>query len=159
MSHWEATGKSNDWHTPKYIFDALECRFDLDVSAPGNGPMHVPCKRWFWTESLEQTWSGFVWMNPPFGGRNALEPWLEKFFEHGNGIALTPDRTSAPWFQKYGPMALGWLFLPKVRFLRADGSEGASPSNGTCLMAAGKKGYAALRRASSLGVLSIPLEI
>ena len=30
MSHWEATGKSDEWYTPKYIFDALGAEFDLD---------------------------------------------------------------------------------------------------------------------------------
>jgi len=33
MSHWEAAGKSSEWYTPKYIFDALGCTFDLDVAA------------------------------------------------------------------------------------------------------------------------------
>ncbi len=37
MSHWEASGESNEWYTPKYIFDALGTRFDLDVAAPHGG--------------------------------------------------------------------------------------------------------------------------
>lgn len=96
--------------------------------------------------------------NPPFGGRNGLEPWLEKFFEHGNGIALTPDRTSAPWFQKWAPLAMSLLFLPKVRFLRPDGTEGKSPSTGTALWAAGLKGHAALKRARHIGLWTFPIE-
>jgi hypothetical protein len=44
-------------------------------------------------------------MNPPFGPRNGIVPWLEKFFAHGNGIALVPDRTSAPWWQRFAPKA------------------------------------------------------
>lgn len=33
MSKWENTGISDEWYTPKYIFDALNCQFDLDVSS------------------------------------------------------------------------------------------------------------------------------
>ena len=149
-------GKSDDWYTPKWIFDALDCRFDLDPAGPERGG-HVPANVTFFSAGLEKPWHGFVWLNPPFGGRNAIEPWLEKFFAHGNGIALTPDRTSAPWFQCWARVADALLFLPKVRFLRPDGSEGKSPSNGTVLMAAGEKGSAALYRASRLGWLAKPL--
>lgn len=156
MSAWESTGKSNDWYTPKWIFDALGCEFDLDVAAPKKGPRHVPCGEWIYEDALITAWHGYVWMNPPFGVRNAIAPWLERFFKHGSGIALTPDRTSAPWFQKWAPHATSILFLPKVRFLRPDGSEGKSPSTGTALMAAGPKGHAALMRARKSGFLVAP---
>lgn len=156
MSHWERAGKSNEWYTPKFIFDELGCKFDLDVAAPNDGPRHVPALKWFSTDSLSKDWSGFVWMNPPFEGRNGLEPWLNKFVNHGNGIALTPDRTSAPWFQKFALRMDILLFMPKVKFERPDGTLGRSPSNGTCLMAIGQRGNLALRRATSLGVPMIP---
>lgn len=154
MSH-ERAGKSNDWYTPKFIFDALGVVFDLDVAAPSDGPLHVPCRNHLSFCSLTRPWSGFVWMNPPFGARNALGPWLAKFLAHGNGIALTPDRTSAPWFQEHGKKADRLLFMPKVRFIRPDGSEGKAPSNGTCLWASGDRAVDALKRCG-LGLLSVP---
>lgn len=158
MSYWEADGASDEWYTPKYIFDGLGCRFCLDVASPEGGPFHVPADEWLWRESLTMPWHGFVWMNPPFGGRNALEPWLEKFMDHGNGIALTPDRTSAPWFRKAWRSADLVLFMPKVRFIRPDGTEGKSPSNGTALWAVGSKACAALHNAAGagLGILAVP---
>jgi hypothetical protein len=154
MSHWEAAGKSDEWYTPKYIFDALGCEFDLDA-APGRTVTHVPARAAL-TDGLADRWFGFVWMNPPFGGRNGIEPWLIKFIAHGNGIALTPDRTSAPWFQRCAPHAWSMLFLPKVKFERPDGSVGKSPSTGTVLWAMGMGGYFALRRARNLGVWMQP---
>lgn len=33
MSH-ERRGKSDEWYTPKYVFDALGVVFDLDVAHP-----------------------------------------------------------------------------------------------------------------------------
>lgn len=160
MSH-ESVGKSDDWYTPKYIFEALGVTFDLDVASPEIGPMHVPARQWIWTDSLFVPWSGFVWMNPPFGARNGLAPWLGKFFQHGNGIALTPDRTSAPWFRDAWAQADMVLFMPKVRFLRPDGTEGKSPSNGTTLWAKGPQACAALSRAgrAGIGIIAIPMEV
>jgi hypothetical protein len=55
-------------------------------------------------------------MNPPFGGRNGLAPWLDKFFANGNGIALTPDRTSAPWWQDMEDMVSEWTLGMGARF-------------------------------------------
>lgn len=158
MSHWEAPGQSDEWYTPKFVFDALDCHFDLDVAHPLTRDPITPCDGYLWADSLNVEWRGFVWMNPPFGGRNSLAPWLDKFFTHGNGIALVPDRTSAPWFQDAWPRADLVMFTRKIRFLRPDGSEGRSPSNGTALMAAGPLGFAALRRAArrGLGILAQP---
>jgi hypothetical protein len=159
VSHWETPGASDEWYTPKYVFDALGCRFDLDVAAPEDFTLtRVPASEWLFHDSLNHPWFGFVWMNPPFGGRNSLTPWLDKFFAHGNGIALTPDRTSAPWFQDAWRRADLVLFTRKIRFLRPDGSEGTSPSNGTALWAAGERGSWALREAASkgLGILALP---
>jgi hypothetical protein len=37
-------------------------------------------------------------MNPPFGSRNGHVPWLRKFLDHGNGIAIVrayPPRPGA----------------------------------------------------------------
>jgi len=161
VGSWEDNGKSDDWYTPDYIFQALGCRFDLDVASPEEGPLHVPASGWFFHGSLEEAWFGFVWMNPPFGVRNGLEPWLTKFFDHGNGIALTPDRTSAPWFRNAWARADLVLFMPKVRFIRPDGSEGKSPSTGTALWAVASQGCDALTRAArhNLGILATPQRI
>lgn len=148
MSAWEAAGQSDEWYTPAHIFAALDEYFDLDVAAPLDGPRHVPCWNWFSQDSLSRQWNGFVWMNPPFGARNGLVPWLDKFFAHGNGIALTPDRTSAPWFQDALERCDGLLFVaPKVKFERPDGSVGNSPGHGVALFAAGSRATAALARA------------
>lgn len=153
MSHWEDLGASNEWYTPRYIFDALGVVFDIDVASPPR-QTHVPCRARLSSGALEADWAGFVWMNPPFGGRNGLVPWLDKFASHGEGIALTPDRTSAPWFQEFAPKMDAVLFVaPKVKFEKPDGSLGRSPSGGTALWASGFLAVNALRRASRLGLL------
>lgn len=157
MASYEKSGESDEWYTPKYIFDALGVEFDLDVASPLGGPRYVPTKSYYSSNSLEIEWRGFVWMNPPFGHQSTKRKWLQKFFAHKNGIALLPDRTSAPWWQEYAVLSDVVLFLsPKVKFERIDGSIGEHPGTGTNLFAVGQKGKEAVLRASSLGSVFFP---
>lgn len=159
MTVWEGPGKSDEWYTPKYVFDALGVRFDMDVAHPAECATHVPASRFVTANSLSTPWEGFIWMNPPFGKRNEMDPWLDKFFDHGDGVALTPDRTSAAWFRAAWGRADLVMFTPRIRFIRPDGTEGASPANGTALWASGPRGQAALLNAkvANLGIVAVPL--
>lgn len=152
--HEQSVGTTNEWYTPRHVFEAMGVHFDLDVASPlASCPADDFCHEVYVRESLERAWFGFVWMNPPFGGRNGIAPWLDKFFAHGDGVALTPDRTSAPWWQEYAPKADAILFVAKkLKFIGADGKPGASPAQGTTLMAAGLRGIAALHNARRTGL-------
>ncbi len=156
----QAVGETDEWYTPAYIFEALNVEFDLDVASPGPSIVPwIPAKRYLNKNSLTRQWTGFVWMNPPFKERNGLVPWLDKFFKHGNGIALVPDRTSAPWWQEFVPKSNAILFVsPKVRFIDAGTMKpGSVPAQGSCLLASGKIAAKILQRASlDLGTLMIP---
>lgn len=155
MSIWETAGASDEWYTPKYIFDALNYRrFDMDVSSPVDRSFcHVPANHFITYNSLNMVWSGFLWCNPPFAGRNGIVPWLNKMHQHGNGIALTPDRSSAPWWQKACKQSEAVLFIAgKVKFIRPDGSTGNAPGNGTTLFAYGDHGRNALLQAEENGL-------
>lgn len=159
--HEQSVGASNEWYTPPHVFEAMGATFDLDVAAPRK-TTHADqwCDAKFTADSLIEEWFGFVWMNPPFGRRNGLVPWLEKFLAHGNGVALVPDRTSAPWFRAYAPRTDAMLLVAKkLKFIRADGTTGKSPAQGTALLAAGTKGCQALRQAESKGLGSLWLPV
>lgn len=157
MSHWESPGKSDEYYTPKYIFDAMEYRFDVDVASPVDRTYCcVPALNFITSDSLNTSWKGFAWMNPPFGGRNGIDPWLQKMRNHGYGIALTPDRTSAPWWQRAVKQCSAILFIDgKVKFICPDGSVAASPSTGTNLMAFGSEAVTYLLKAeeNKLGIV------
>lgn len=163
-SYEQSVGATDEWYTPPYIFTALGEIFDVDVASPGE--LHtpwIPAHRFITRDSLQQEWSGFIWMNPPFGGRTLIKsksgifPWLERFVAHGDGIALSPDRTSAPWWQYFAPQMDAILFItPKIKFISGIGHPNDSPGQGTCLMAKGERAVAALLRASPrLGLVLI----
>lgn len=155
--HEQCTGKTDEWYTPPHVFNALGHSFDMDVASPGRDVTPwIPAVEFVTAGSLERRWSGYVWMNPPFGGRMGLVPWLQKFFEHGNGIALVPDRTSAPWWQQFAPQADLILFTDgKLKFIGADGKPGTSPAQGTCLLGLGKRSIEPLHRAAAEGLGSL----
>lgn len=152
--HNQCLGATDEWYTPPHVFEAMRCQFDLDVSSPGQHVTPwIPARNFIVSESLSKKWNGVVWMNAPFGGRNGLVPWLDKFFEHGDGIALTPDRTSAPWWQTYAAKADAVLFAsPKIKFIDAQGNPGKSPADGTSFLAIGTSGVSALQRAERSGL-------
>jgi len=79
---------NDDYFTPKWIFDKLNVVFDLDVCGPSI-QCNVPSIKTYTIDEdgLSQNWVGSVWMNPPFSKQ---KPWVNKFIEHGNGIALLP---------------------------------------------------------------------
>lgn len=161
MAIHEKLGMSDEWYTPKYIFDSLGTTFDLDVASPTDRTnCNVPARQFITENSLTKDWNGFVWMNPPFGGRNAIRTWLEKLIKHGNGIALTPDRSSTEWWQfaaKYSDCLL--QVQGKIKFIKPDGSTGDSPANGTTLFGFGKDACAALMAAQEKGLGILLLKI
>ena len=111
---------SDDYWTPKWIFDALGVEFDLDVACPPDGPPHTPAKEWYTqeTDGLASRWYGKVWMNPPF---SKMTPWVHKFVNHGNGICLLPYSKSK-WFNFIWDNLHGIVALPreKAAFVQGD---------------------------------------
>lgn len=156
MGKHEQPGKSDEWYTPKYVFDALDCEFDVDVAAPMDlQHVSVPATRFIHLNSLNDhcKWNGFVWMNPPFGGRNGMVPWIDKFVKHGNGICFSVDRTSTDWWQDFAEQCDAVLFVRgKIKMIRPDGTKGNGPGNGTALFAIGHKAISALEKAERNGL-------
>lgn len=151
--HESSVGLSDEWFTPPSIFNALNLVFDVDVASPGKSHW-VPSRKVYTKDDngLSKEWTGLVFMNPPFGGRNGQVPWLEKFVEHGNGIAIVAARTSSKWFQDIIPRTDAILFPNgKTKFIRPDGSIGKSPGTGVVIIAMGEQSIEALKN-SKLGL-------
>lgn len=112
----EIPGQSNDeCFTPSWIFDALSLRFDLDVASPTHTHAHVPAAHFYTKEEdgLVQPWFGRVWMNPPF---SKPLPWVERFMQHQNGIALLPTSIGKWQLQIWHDEQSSWVMLPPIKF-------------------------------------------
>lgn len=85
----------DEHYSPAWIFQAMQVTFDLDVCAPKGGVPWIPASISYSKEDdgLSKPWMGLVWMNPPY---SKPQPWIDRFIEHGNGIALLPI-TVARW--------------------------------------------------------------
>jgi phage N-6-adenine-methyltransferase len=109
---------SDDYYTPKWMFDVLGIQFDLDVACPPDGPPHTPCKAYYTQEDdgLASDWYGTVWMNPPYSNPS---PWVTKFMQHGNGIALLPFAKSK-WCQALWESSASMVYVRAISFQRSD---------------------------------------
>ena len=132
---------SDDYYTPKWIFDALGLHFDLDVASPPHAT-HVPCTRYLTMEDdgLTTPWEGRVWMNPPYS--NPL-PWVEKFVMHGNGVALVPT-SNGRWFDILWNATSAWIHLKSLKFESPSGLMPQGIPNRVWLVAMGTDNIEAL---------------
>lgn len=146
-------GVTEEWYTPPAIFEALGLSFDLDPAHPVERLPWVPAAQTYcvYDDGLSLPWHGRVWLNPPYG--TIVDRWLERFVEHGHGIALVFARTDTEWFHRRALAVDAWCFLRgRLKFIDAEG-EPASDNAGapSMLLAAGEDCVAALRQ-SGLGI-------
>ncbi|OLB69084.1 MAG: hypothetical protein AUI16_29745 [Alphaproteobacteria bacterium 13_2_20CM_2_64_7] len=161
--HEPSTGESSEWYTPRSVLDKIGLVYDLDPCAPPvDMRQHycVPAKKVYTEQDdgLSQPWQGLVFENAPWGeGRNKIVPWLEKFFEHANGVAICRAYTSSGWFHKVVVPNAELLLFPrgKTKFVRPDGSIGKAPGHGVIFLGMGEVACNALRR-SGLGFCVVP---
>ena len=88
---------SDDYYTPRWIFDAAGLMFDMDVAAPVDPARRTcPARRYLTPveDGLTQPWNGLVWMNPPY---SAAAQWVARFAEHRCGMAFLPALKEVRW--------------------------------------------------------------
>jgi hypothetical protein len=63
---------------------------------------------------------GVVWMNPPY---SKPSPWIDKFLQHGNGVALVP-MSKSKWFGTLWESSAEIVLLPTaMKFEMPDGDK------------------------------------
>ena len=117
----QETTTSDDYYTPPWLFERMAITFDLDVCSPPGGIPWIPATRHYTQadDGLSAPWSGRVWMNPPYSDS---APWVERFIEHGHGIALVQHCRSR-WHSRLWRLADGLAdpnqeHTPMFQFLR-----------------------------------------
>jgi hypothetical protein len=113
---------SDDYLTPRWVFDTLGLTFDLDVAAPP-WDTHVPAARKLTKadDGLTHPWEGRVWMNPPFSN---ITPWVARFIEHDNGVCLLPASKS-DWLLRLWRSDASWVFPQSIFRMWAEVPNGA----------------------------------
>lgn len=101
---------SDDYYTPKWVFDTLGLEFDTDPAQPIGGCSWIPVKQYFTIldDGLSQKWTGRVWCNPPYSKPGE---WVKRFIEHGNGVLLI-NLAKSRWFDDLWVKAHGIALLP-----------------------------------------------
>ena len=100
------TSNTNEWYTPKYLFDELnnEFNFNLDPCCTKNS---AKCEKYYTKneDGLSQSWKGhIVFMNPPYG--REIKEWIKKahdeFFKNNTTVVcLIPARTDTSYWHEY----------------------------------------------------------
>lgn len=88
---------TDDWYTPRWIFDAIGFTFDLDVAAPVLADSRtVPAVRHLTIldDGLATPWAGNIWCNPPY---SKAAPWVDKWAAHSDGMILLPAVPEVRW--------------------------------------------------------------
>jgi hypothetical protein len=142
--------------TPPDLITDLGGPFDLDVCSPG--PDHWTAKRHLTRREngLVASWGSArdvcVFMNPPYGIRNGVEEWIERFVEHGNGVCLVSNFTAYGWWQQLAAKADAILAVHHaLKFLpRREGKVGQNDM-GSTLIAYGERGVERLQNAERAG--------
>ena len=145
MNNAVPKGTSDEHYTPKSLFELLNVHFDLDVASPHERPNSnsdmwlCQCCR----DGLTHEWYGNVWMNPPYSGPT---PWVQRFVEHGQGIALLPV-TRGKWWDLIWDAADAIVPLPyNYKFERPDGLPSKPIVFRTALYAIGQNNAEALKK-------------
>lgn len=105
---------TDDWATPKALFDELHEEFAFDLDPCSSHDNHK-CPTYFTRQEngLMQPWHrpsfprrrSRVFMNPPYG--RTIGQWVKKAYDEvlsGNAefvVCLLPSRTDTRWFQDY----------------------------------------------------------
>ena len=139
---------SDEWYTPQLLFNQLGLRFDLDVAAPKGNKGHVPADRKYTIDDdgLAQDWVGRVWMNPPY---SKPAPWIEKWLNHNNGIALLPMAKSK-WFNRMVESDANFIVLPSVFKFESPEGKPLSLMMGSTLWALGESNIEAIKQISKV---------
>jgi len=147
--------KENDeWYTPAEIIRSLG-EFDLDpASSPEAFRLNQSAKKIYTAKEngLLQPWNGRVWLNPPYSNP-LLQHFLKKMAEHNRGIALVFSKIEAKWFHDIvfeHATAIKFLYN-RIQFLRADGTKGMQPRNGSMLVAYGTEDAEILSKSTMKG--------
>ncbi len=138
---------TDEWYTPKILFEQINLQFDLDVASSIN-KVHVPAQHKYTIDDdgLTQPWFGRVFMNPPY---SKPSPWVHKWIDHNNGIALLPMAKSK-WFNYLMDSSAKFVLLPSNFKFESPEGRSLSLMMASTLWALGELNIEAIARVGKL---------
>jgi DNA N-6-adenine-methyltransferase (Dam) len=133
------TGDEESYTPACYLDSARRVlkKIDLDPASNDLAQETVKAEKYYTREmdGLGQTWTGRVWINPPYTAR-VINTFVDKLLLHlergevSAGIMLTNNSTDTSWFHKAAAQAAAICFTAgRINFFKPDGSQ-SSPTNG-----------------------------
>ena len=137
---------NNEWYTPaEFIEAAVDVMGGIDLD-PASNPIAnkvVKADKYYTAEDngLDKTWSGNVWLNPPYAS-DLIGKFADKLLSerenYTQAIALVNNATETEWFNKIVSIASAVCFpKSRVKFYMPDGKTGA-PLQGQAVLYIGE---------------------
>jgi len=138
---------NNEWYTPAEFIEAavdvMGC-IDLDPASNPIANKVVKADKYYTAEDngLDKTWSGNVWLNPPYAS-DLIGKFADKLVSerenYTQAIVLVNNATETEWFNKIVSIASAVCFpKSRVKFYMPDGKTGA-PLQGQAVLYIGEK--------------------
>ena len=100
---------TDQWATPQALFDELNKEFGFTLDACASDWNHKVANYYDEAQdALLQSWTGVVWMNPPYG--RTIKAWMQKAYESWRGGQLL-----SVLYQQELIQLGGMIMQPKVR--------------------------------------------
>lgn len=157
--HVSFNSGNNEWYTPaEFIEAAREAMGNIDVDPASNDIAQEVVKADTYytaeTNGLDKTWTGNVWMNPPYASE-LIGKFIDKLvFEKKNyeqAIVLVNNATETEWFNKIISIASVVCFpKSRVKFYMPDGKTG-TPLQGQAVIYIGRNKQNFIDAFSKLG--------
>lgn len=110
--------KTDNWQTPKYLYDQLNDEFDFDFD---------PCPLNSTFDGLQCDWGKRNFVNPPYSNIKAFLEKSKQEIEKGNAdlcVFLVFSNTDTKWFHDYCYHKAELRFIKgRVKFLNEDGQK------------------------------------
>lgn len=140
------SSKSNEWETPKNIFNHLNEEFNFDLDAASTDQNNL-CQDYYTAEddALSKDWSEYnsVWVNPPYG--RMIGKFIKKGYEESlKGVTvvfLIPARVDTKWWHEFCSKGEVKFIKGRLKFdnrslpsYKEDGTHKKSPAPFPCAL-------------------------
>jgi hypothetical protein len=158
---------TNDWYTPPHIIErarrALGGSIDLDPASCDVAQQWIQARIYYTADELmsglARPWEGRVWLNPPFDDTPTWVAHLERMYVFGEietAVLLVNTAPGYVWWEELWRQRPVVMLRERLRFLRADGSEGGQAKKAQTVAYYGVNVCGFIKAFSDLGRVILP---